>query len=223
MRLVLVTTLALALAAPAAAAPARYCELLKDDGQELAQEQYAPGTASDVTLLSADVANDARALTAVLRVRALPDVPSQGVTGANYQFAFSSSPEHHFLLVARLGADRVFEAYSHLMPSYGAYEMPEDEVWTDAMTFLGNATGVVDTAADEVRITVPLSMLGFRGGFPRGTRLNYLGASADRTHGDVSRPGPVPPFFLLYHQDALSGGRHLRYPAGAPSCVRVGR
>lgn len=223
MRLVLVTTLALALAAPAAAAPARYCELLKDDGRELPAEQYAPGSASDVTILSADVANDTRALTAVVRVRALPDVPSQGVNGAEYQFAFSATPEHHYVLVARLGADRVFEAYRHLMPAYGAYEMPEDPVWMDEHTFLGNATGVVDTVADEVRVTVPLSMLGFRGGFPRGTRLNYLAASAGRTHGDVSRPGPVPPFFLLYHQDALTGGRHLHYPAGAPSCVRVGR
>lgn len=223
-RLAASVSLLLACSAPAAvAAPARYCRLLNDDGQELAQERAVPGSASDVTILSADVANDARDLTVVVRVRALPDVPAQAVNGAVYSFGFSASPEHHYVLTARLGAERSFEAYRHTQPWYGAYEHP-DGLTIDQFTRLGDARGVVDLAADEIRMTVPLSMLAFsRNGFRPGTRLNYLGVNTHRTHGDATVPAPVPASYLMYNQDALSGGRGLHYPAGAPSCVRVGR
>lgn len=210
-------------ASGASSAPARYCKLLVDDGKELPEEQAAPGSASDVTLLSADIATDARAITMVVRVRALPDVPTYVVKGATYRFGFSVSPEHHFYGEARLGARHVFELYNYTSPWYGADEMPEGNVFVDRITYVGPAAGVVDTARDEVRMTVPISMLGLGPGLRRGTKINYLGASSMRTHGDADVPPPGPPTFVGYHEDGLSGGKKLAYPAGAPSCVVVGR
>lgn len=213
-------------AAPAVtAAPARtYCNLVPGrDGHEDPQETVLPGSTQDARIRSADVATNATHLTSVVRLRTTsttdPTKPVQGMV-LTFTFRVAGAGETYYGLVAELGR--------------------EDDFWLDATTYsddaagpvryersvrrkVAGATGVFDTARAEVRVTVPLAAFGPRVVRP-GTRIYALGAVVTRTWGDFDGGPPVvDDLYAGQEVDSAAAPWKVYYPAGARSCVPVGR
>lgn len=222
------------LAAPvASAAPRTYCHLLRDPiGDTSPQEDVADGYGSEVDIVSADVATDARVLTAVVRLRDLASAdPAHALYGRTYEFFFTIGVERSYSLHAQFGNPTVATLFWHSEP----WTNPEDEraglLVAGARTErLAGATARVVAARNEVRITVPLTAFGLhRDGIKRGTRLYDFAALTDRSVGDF--PGsPLPSEAggarWYVHPgvpwDVANGTRSAHYVVGARSCVRPG-
>lgn len=218
-RTAVAAVLVLAFAGVADAAPKRYCELLKRV-QPSFWDTTAPGAYDDVTLRSADLATNATHLTAVIRVKALAQ-PS-AVQGTSFGFSFSASPEHHYWIDVRVGPGAGAAVYrtsdGSTSPEEEDEQPPGPFVSTGWQRWIGTPAVTLDHASDEARFTLPLSMLG-KGVVRPGTRITSLGAAVERMYGTPVSAGSSN----LTGNDVLTGGRRIGYPAGAPSCVRVGR
>jgi hypothetical protein len=201
------------------------CRLLRDGTRDTGpQELVAPGSTSDVDLVSADVATNAKYLTVALRVRDLATTdPTAGVQGRSYALAFSVGLDAHFSLWATLGSPRTFALYREAEAASRGWS-------TYRTTPLARATGTVDTAHDEIRMTVPLAALDL-GRLTAGSTLTDLAAYSTRTDGDYEGsavPSELPLGARPVVQpgdpwDYIAPARDVRYVAGARSCVAVGR
>ncbi len=222
----------LALAASLAALPAdaatRYCRLVKENPGDKDMHADTRGLTpfGPYDLKSMDVATNATQLTGVIRVADLTNTsPTAAVEGGTYKFYFSADREHHWILVAHVGADKDrFEIWK----SGGEWVAPEDEGKGAAIKhippdeYLANVRGVVDPKANEIRLTVPLSLLDGR--VVRGRKLDHLGGHSYSWKVPLDEHQPVTgPWLVGQFEDAVSARASLGYPAGAPSCVRVGR
>lgn len=214
-----------ALTPAVSAAPARtYCNLVpgRDDWED-PQETVLPGSTQDGRIKSADVATNATHLTSVVRLRTTtttdPTKPIQGMV-VRFSFRVAAVDNDGYALVAELGRQDDFwlEAVTYSDEAAGPWTYQRSVTSTVA-----TATGVFDAARAEVRVTVPLTAFGPRGVRP-GTRVYALGANVMRTWGDFD--GGPPVVDTLYHGhdvDSSAAPWKVYYPAGAPSCVRVGR
>jgi hypothetical protein len=223
----------------AGAAPRPYCHVLRDELRDTGQQEtVADGTTSDVDLVGGDLATDATRLTAVIRLRDLtPDDPTAAYQGKTYELWFDLDAERHYFFEASFNSDT---SGFRLNKASSGWVRPEDErtgAYGEPQVWLvAQAAGVVDTKANEIRLTVPLKVFGLsRAGLRKGTRLFNLGAYTSRSFGDY--PGsPVPSTIPLpggddakpvMHPgnawDAANGTRTDAYVVGAPSCVNVGR
>jgi hypothetical protein len=163
------------------------CNLIPDsagDGSDLGVGGLHGPNDPNLDILSADVATNATTLTAVIRVAGFSATSDTAPTGRAYDLVFHAGTKN--VLVRAL-------------------------VNATGNTWAGGAgTGTVDTAAKEVRISVPLAKLPVP--IKVGDKLTELqastwrwGASTDAAIGSVDTATSV-----------------LTYTAGWPSCVKVG-
>jgi hypothetical protein len=224
MRIRLLVTLALVTgAAPVHAAqePARYCRLVVDTGERrvdnTAQETALPGSTRDLHIRSADVASNVRHLTAAVRLYSMESTdPTRAHQQRRYQFGFALPHSEYDrwwfeMLTGPQGYVRLYRKVTTVTSPVSTH---------DEVTLAGEGTAVVDTKRAEIRMTVPLSLLGSAARH-RGAAVRELGASVDQVFGDSAPPGLDQPLGWFRH--AISASPARAYRLGAPSCVPVGR
>lgn len=194
----------LASAGLAGAAPAAACNLvtdLKGDGTGFlfTDEDYLPNN-PQLDLVSGDIASDGKTVTAVVRLDQLALTDSSSPTGRTYYANFTVGEAQLFLAAALDGA--------------GAATFSGGFIETRRSN-LGEATGVVDVAKKEVRISAPVTLFTEKAKIAKGTKILDLNLLAQRYVGHRSAVGVTP------SADAAEGGK--TYTAGAKSCVVVGK
>jgi hypothetical protein len=184
-----------ALAGGAAAAPAKVpCNVITDGTGDVT----APSANLDI--VSADVSSDAKKLTGVIRVAKLANSDGTAPTGFAYNFRFkvAGSAVQYYLLASSepspIGAT-TFE--------FGTIETG------NALTPIGDATGKIDLAANEVRITAPTSFGDVK--IKPGTKLVDLQAVTQRRF-----------VVLLSGADSTVIDQSKSYVAGTRTCVKPG-
>jgi hypothetical protein len=184
-------------------APPPVCNLVTDlasDSGPLAAQGQTSGYDASLDIVSADVATDAKNLTAVIRVKKLtPFTPSAPDTnsplGREWQFNMLINGNHPYGLTA--------------------FDGPFGPNFTT-----GAKGGVLDYAHNEIRITQPLSAMPFA--LPKGSVMNSLQATVysviqlDQTAGFGYAT-------ILGQEDTAAGKATTKYFAGTPSCVKVGK
>jgi hypothetical protein len=222
--LVLSTSLVLVgCAGMAAAAPKAkpVCNIVQDAKGDAGADNI-PGADGD-DIVSADVANDATTLTAVIRLAGLQANDPQAPFGRSYSVLFTAPGSADLLYLSA----RTYPQGTKFLFGYQA-EDPNTGVNTNYA--LGNATGVVDLAKGEVHISVPIKSFveGAKAKLVPGAKLAGVSASADRIFGQgfvpSQSPAPgaprVPLGGLTLTFDDAAGGSYLM---GTPSCVVVGK
>jgi hypothetical protein len=159
----------------------------------------------DVDILSADIASNAKAVTAVIRLAGDPSsFNPQAPGGKNYYLSFTAP-----------GSDQPQFLSAEFDPTSGAtyhsgYEEDVNGVGnrtSDADAVLGSVKGNVIT------ITAPLSAFAGRTSLKPGKKLTGLTADVYALIGTSVTGG------LLANADTATG---TSYTTGAPSCVKVG-
>ncbi len=197
--------------------PKPVCNLIQDaTGDGGASE--VPGNASD-DIVSGDVASDGKTITGVVRLAELAQPDPQSPLGRAYMMEFGvKGAESLLFLSARVyptGTKYIF-GYSGVDPNTGV----------NTSYTLGDATGVVDVAKKEVRISAPNASFAPAGSkLPKGAKLLAPTAKTMRVFGQGVVPsqqvGPAraPLGGLTLQFDDGSG---LGYTVGALSCVKPG-
>jgi hypothetical protein len=222
--LVLVGTAGYASAAPARAAkpPAKAVCNLVTDAKGDATYNNVPGADGD-DIITADLASDGTTITGVLRTAALTLPDPQAPLGRGY-----------FVLFAAPGsADQLFvsaRTYPQGTKFFYGYQGVDPNTGVNTSYTLGDATGVVDAAKGEVRMSAPIKGLvaGAKAKLARGTKLVALTAQTYRIVGQgfvpSQSPAPgaprVPVGGVLLPFDDATGAS---YVMGTASCVAVGK
>lgn len=192
----------IASASIAGAAPAS-CNLVTDDegdatGFVFTDEDYLPNN-PQLDLLSGDVASNAKTVTAVIRTKELALTDSQSPTGRAYYANFTADGTELYLAVRLDGSGA------------GLYSAG----YIDGRRIgLGAATGVIDVAKKEIRISAPISLFAEQANLKPGRKITDLNLLAQRFIG-AAGAGATP------SADAAEGGK--AYTTGSKSCVTVGK
>jgi hypothetical protein len=217
----LVLAATLAVPATADAAPAKkVCGLVRDAAGDTSSP--APDKALDAQLdiTSADVATDKKNVTVVLRLAALTASDVANPQGRVYEFDFTAAEKNFIVMGSLLPGGNSFSVF------ISDTHFEEGKSGARAATGIGNATGVIDVAAKEVRMTAPLTVFDPHANLRSGT-LYYLSAWTYRANGMSAQPAleqatiEVTTAFGIGVDQAW--GRKAYYKAGAQSCVRPGR
>lgn len=214
-------TLAGPLPAFAGPPPATSCKLVKDDTGDTSSP--APDAALDAQLdiTSADVATNTRNLTVVLRLANLADADPANPQGRVYEFDFTAREKNFIVMGALLPGGNTFGVYI----SDSRFE--EGKSGARAATGIGEATGVVDPARKEVRMTAPLEVFAPHAALERNVSLMHLVAFTYRANGYSLQSGQQVPVPVSITGDVGLGvdqawGRKAYYRSQSKSCVRVG-
>ena len=209
LRTVLATSLvaAVALAGGATAAPAKaVCNLMSDPKGDASFLDTLPNDPS-LDIVSADVATDAKTLTGVVRVDKFAAVSPTSPLGRGYYVQFNApKAEFPIYLNAEITPDRTAFEWGTLetLPSgSGRY------------TLQGQATGVIDAATNELRISVPLKDIAAVAKLTPGTKLTALTSTATSLIGTSVSGG------LVATIDDAAGSK--AYVVGTKSCVVPGK
>lgn len=204
-------------AAEAAKAPKPVCNLIADAAGD-ATYNNVPGADGD-DIVGGDVASDGTKVTGVIRLKALAANDPQAPLGRSY-----------FVEFAVKGAEAVLFVNARTYPTgtlftYG-YRGIDPNSGIGTSYSLGAATGVVDLAKGEIRITAPNAGFAPSGSkLPKSSKLTGLAATSWRMAGQGLVPsqqvGParVPLGGVQMMFDDGAGGS---YTVGAPSCVKPG-
>lgn len=208
LRTALATSLvaAVALAGGAAAAPKPVCNLMSDPKGDASFLDTLPNDRS-LDIVSADVASDAKTLTGVLRVDAFSAVSPTSPLGRGYYVMFNApKAEFPIYLNVQITPDVTRFAWGTretLASGNGSYVRK------------GEATGVIDAAKNELRISVPLADVAAVTKLTPGTKLTALTASTTSVIGTSASGG------LVATVDDAAGSK--AYLVGTPSCVAPGK
>ncbi|MCW2571315.1 MAG: hypothetical protein JWO88_1373 [Frankiales bacterium] len=190
----------------ASAKPARVCNLVTDpagDANGTFLQEGISGVPSEdaVDITSADVATNGKLLTTVLRVKKLSASSPTSPGGLHWKFFFNvGGAQIYTQAVAATGSAPTF-AFGTIDATSGTSKS------------LGTAEGVLDTAKNEVRVTVPLSALPER---PKsGSKINTLAPNAGRFAGNDN--------VGTFSDSTDSATSDKSYTVGALSCVAVGK
>jgi hypothetical protein len=211
-------------AAPAKAKPKvvkPVCKVIVDDKGDAKYNNVPGGDGDDI--VSADIANDATTITAVVRLAGLTSPDPQAPLGRNYSVLFNAPGSDDLLYLSA----RTYPQGTKFLFGYQAAD-PTSGVNTNYA--LGDATGTVDTAKGEVHISVPIKsfVTGAKANLGPGAKLAGLTATVDRIAGQGFVPSqsfapgtPRAPIggLLLPFDDAAG----TTYVMGTPSCVAVGK
>ena len=158
----------------------------------------------------------------VLRLASLTASDPSNPQGRIYEFDFTAFEKNFIVLGSLLPGGNDFNVF------ISDSRLEEGKSGARAATGIGSATGVVDVAAKEVRMTAPLSVFAPYADLHSGT-LYYLAAFTYRANGMSAQPTSE----TLPVQVHVSGsfgigvdeawGRKAYYRNGGPSCVRVGK
>jgi hypothetical protein len=208
----------------ASAAPAKgkvkpVCNLVADASGD-ASLGGAPGGAGD-DIVSADIATDKTTLTGVVRLAGLAANDPEWLNGRAYfaEFTAPGSPDVLFVQARAYPTGTIWSyGYTGVDPTSGI----------NTSYTLGAATGVIDVAKKEVRISAPVKGFvdGAKAKIGPGAQLKGLGARVYRQGGQGLVPSQevagtrVPLSGLNVLLDDATGGS---YVMGTPSCVVVGK
>ena len=216
--------LALATFAGAAeGAPAKkVCNLVNDGTGDTFAVRAQDGTPAGAVgpqeaafdIKTADVAADAKNITAVIRVAKLGS-PATSPQGRGYAFDFllpTSDMQGSLRAVFINGQAPYFEA---------TYKDPS--VPNSPSTFLATVTGFVDEKKNEIHITAPVSVFSELGAIKAGTLITPAGDAA--TSGRAVPPSPgmagMPVATRYAFADVATDSKPFR--VGTPSCVTPGK
>jgi hypothetical protein len=208
-------TSALAVTKPAAKP---VCNIIKDASGDAEYNGAVPGDGND-DIVSADVASDGKKITAVLRLAALaqPDPMAPLGQGFFVEFGAKGSDSNLFL------SARTYPTGTKYVFGYSA---PDPNTGINTSYTIGDATGSIDTAKKQVRITAVNSAFAPAGSkLTKGTKLLVPTATTYRIAGQGLVPSQsvagtrVPIGGLLLPFDDASG---KTYTVGTLSCVKPG-
>ena len=189
----------------ALAAPKPVCNLLTDPEGDAMFLGAAPNDRS-LDLRSADVAADAKTLTGVLRLDAFSAVSPTSPLGRGYYILFNAP-----------GAKAPLYLNVQITPDVTRYTWGTRETLPSGSgryVRQGDATGAIDAAKNELRISVPLSAIGAVTKIKNGTKLSAITANSTSVLGTSATGGLVATV-----DDAESS---KSYVTGTPSCVKPG-
>lgn len=200
-----VGSLAAAGIASAAPKPKPVCNLVTDAADDATGAPLAgtPGVAPNgpaYDITSLDVASNATTLTGVVRVKALSKTSSTAPSGIHWTIGFTVA-----------GSD--FQLSAHNDAADGeAYELDSVDKAGQTYDKIADATGVLDVATNEVRISIPASALGVK---LTGQKVTDIAGTAGAFYN-------VP--MVVSGEDATDTATgDAAYTAGALSCVTPGK
>ena len=217
MAALLGVTLAL-VGGPALGAPRRACNLVTDPiGDGSFWGQVPPGTPAYPTsldIISADIASDAKHVTAVIRVDRLQTTETGSPTGIAYAFHVAVNKQRFELNASRTtGSDPRFTMW-------GRIEYVGDENnGAASYGFIGLIDGIFDEDLSEIRMTAPIK--NFTPKVKPGARFDDLRLWSYYEAGYSSPTENRRPFGSTGHS-ADAAESTATYAAGSPSCVKVG-
>lgn len=212
------TVAALTAGGAGAAAPKISCKMMTDAaGDAAVQTLPTPANAND-DVLSADIATNSKSITVVIRLKSLVERDPEWLTGRAYSVNFSlkSSAYEEIFLAARTFPQGVQYSLGHreTLPPLNSSSNIYDYA----------ATGSINTAKGEIRITAPLSELAKLAKLPKGTVIKGASATAERLVGQgvvgsqTVNGNRIPLGGFRYAADSSEGSKP--YTLGAPSCVK---
>lgn len=195
------------------------CNLVVDDTGDAELAGVPGGTGDDI--VSGDVASDGVTVTGVVRTASLAVNDPEWLNGRAYfaEFTAPGSADVLFLQARNYPTGVIYSyGYSGVDPTSGI----------NTSYTLGSATGTIDTAKKEVRISAPVKGFvdGAKAKIAKGSKLSGLGARVYRQGGQGLVPSqtvngtrvPLGGFNVLL--DEATGSS---YVVGHPSCVAVGK
>jgi len=179
--------------------PKPVCKIITDVTGDSALTTATPVGSDDAfDIVSGDLAANAKTITGVIRVAKAGD-PSTAPFGHGFVMTFSAPGS----------ANPLYLRYSS-SPAFGeAYEFGYDDP-TNGLTTLGDASGVVDTAKNEIRISAPLRGFDAQAVIKPGMKLTNITAQTSRDF-----------IALLIYADVAESSKS--YVVGYPSCVVPGK
>ena len=194
------------------------CKMITDGSGDAAVETLPTPANDNDDILSADIASNAKTITVVIRLKALAYPDPQWLPGRAYNVNFSlkSSPYDEIFFAARTFPQGVQYHLGHreTLPPLGSSSNIYDYA----------ATGSMDTAKGEIRISAPISELAKLAKLAKGTVIKGASASAERLVGQGVVPSQtvngnrIPLGGFRYQADLSDGSKP--YTLGAPSCVK---
>ena len=213
MRRLAVGVVALGVAAaatPSLAGPSTACMLVRDAVGDATDQpnMTVPGlNQPDLDIVSADVANNATAVTTVVRVQDLGTALEAAGRRNQYRFSFHLGAYGDVVTYAYRGVDG--EKFHVTVPTEG-------EGTTKTLL---PATGAFDVARNEVRVTIPLKQASGNRKIRKPTYITNMSAETFRGVGPVA--GVAGGVGVATGVDSASSTS--RYVVGSASCVPVGR
>ncbi len=203
--------------AGSAQAAAPVCNLIVDAEGDAVTVQ---GPSDDsVDIVSADVASDAKTLTAVIRIKKIANPNPLSPFGQSYFLVFSAAGAANQLFVSA----GLYPTGNQFIFGYQAV----DPVLTINTSYsLGEGTGTVDMDKNELRVSVPIDAFKDQADLKPGKKLSGLIAEGRKVFGQRVVPsqqvGPVraPLGGLTLTADTAEG---KSYVLGTKSCVAVGK
>lgn len=205
IRIALAALLAAAvLAVPAASTQASVCNLITDRTGD-AKNQLGADTTLDV--VSADLGSNATHITAVFRLKKYEAVNPGTPQGRHYYLTFvTKNPTAlMFLNVTLLQGGVARYAWGTVTEVPGVVSFYDDGQYG----ILNPATGVIDAAKNEIRVSALVKDVAAKGNVKPGSVLSKVTATTFYSVG-----------FFIFEVDTASG--KAPYTAGAASCVKPG-
>ena len=208
----------LALGLAAEAAPAKVCNLVSD-AQGDATASTVPGDDA-MDIVGGDFASNAKQLTAVIKIAKIVNPNPESPLGQSYFMVFNLK-----------GTADTLSVSAGLYPTGNefkfGYQGVDPNTGVNTSYTLGDATGVIDTAKNEIRVTADIAKFPQAKFLKPGNSVTTLTAEARRVYGQrvvPSQQGPAGPRIPL-------GGATLtfdtatgkKYTLGAKSCVVIGK
>ena len=194
------------------------CQIIKDATGDAAYNGAVPGDGND-DVVSGDIASDGKTVTGVIRLAALAQPDPMAPFGQGFFVRFTPKGTDKVLFVSA----RTFPQGPTFVYGYAAAD-PNTGVGTSYA--LGSATGVVDTAKKEVRISAPAAGFAAAGvKLVKGLKLLSPTADTWRLVGQGFVPSQdvagtrVPLAGVLLPFDDATGPAYI---VGTPSCVKLG-
>jgi hypothetical protein len=208
-------------AAPAKAKVKAVCNLVQDDKGDANVGGAVPGADGD-DIVTADIASDKASITGVVRTAALAAVDPQAPLGRSYFVEFTAPGRADVLFLSA----RTYPTGTQFVYGYSGVD-PTSGINTSYT--LGQATGVIDAAKGEVRITAPIAsfITGAKAKLGPGAKLSAVSSKVYRIFGQGVVPSQTAPTgqripvggLNLLLDDAAGGS----YVMSTPSCVVVGK
>jgi hypothetical protein len=185
------------------------CNLVTDPAGDATPQAPLPNDDS-LDILSADIASDAKSFTAVIRVK---NVAAQGLSqlGSDLQVDFDLAGAEATVWMGYNNS-----AYGGQAFQYGV--IGKGDAGSTSPT--GDAVGIIDTAKNEIRITVPVADMNALGKAKPGAKVSNITVSSSQVAGIAPNPSGVYAFNSLPVDDASAT---KSYVAGYPSCVKPGK
>jgi hypothetical protein len=180
------------------------CNLVTDPGADTA----LPDDGMDI--LGGDVASDAKSFTAVIRLKSVKST-GLGELGRDLQMTFDLPGAE-----APVWIGYTTSAYGGDAFQYGLIGKGD----AGATSPTGDAVGIIDTAKNEIRMTVPVSALNALGKAKPGAKVSNIAIAASQLVGIA--PNPLDTYaFESFAIDDAAGSK--AYVAGQASCVKPGK